>query len=293
MDQQIAPWPPTFFRIQSLCLNVLGCYFEEEKNSAWQRTRSSINCVLAVVLFLSQCYAARESMDDLSFLCHILGLLVGIFLSVIKILAMHFHVHDFGQLNYLLTELSVDVAPNDRIMLMRANKLGQTLSFLNICCLLVSTLTLILYPLGETIYLLCFVTDDPDSLVWPTPFDAKVPFDASHSPIYELVYVFMLYNFIIACFSINAADSTFVEASLLVRCHFQGLRRDIARLNNASLDAEIKRTAVYHKRILAAKDSLQKSFSRILPFFVVIAPTMFGLFVVSALRVRICLLFGV
>lgn len=276
---------PKYFHIQSLSLSVMGAYLVAEKNSVGNRLRSSINSVLSIVLLLSQFYAAQEALDDLRFLCHILGLVVGILLSVIKVLGVHFHIHDFAEMNHLLTELSVRVSPDDRVKLQRANKLGQTLSFLNITCLLTSTLSLILYPLGVAIYQYS-ITDSPDTINWPTPFGAKLPFDASYTPVFELVYLFMIYSFVMVSFAINASDSFFVEASVLLVCHFQFLRRDIEQLDYETLDEEMRRTFAYHSDILRAKESLQKAYSTILPFFVVIAPTLFGLFVISALRVR-------
>lgn len=273
-----------FFRIQAFCMSVQGGYLEMEKNTRWNRMRNSINCSLSYALLICQSYATSKSMENRRILCHLLGLLVGIFLCCIKIRTLDVQVNDFVELNRLLTDLSTDMVPNDRKKLMRANKLGQTLSLINIISLLMSTVSLIVYPLGLAIYQY-IVTDAPATVFWPLPFDSKFPFDASYSPVYELVYIFILHNFIICCFSINATDSMFCEAALLIACHFEILKRDIENLQYDCLKEDLSRIFTYHRRILRAKEALQKAYSVILPFFVIVATTMFGMFVISALKV--------
>lgn len=276
---------PVYFRIQSVCMSIFGTYLDQAKNTGWNRIRSSFCCSLSYGLLITQAYATRHSVEDKQVFCHLLGLLVGIFLCCIKIRTLDVQVNDFVDLNNHLNDLSESIVlPEDRKLLTRANKLGQTLSLINIVSLLMSTVMLILYPLAATIYQYV-LTDEPEALIWPTPFDLKFPFDVSYSPVYELVYIFIFHNFLMCCVCINATDSMFVEASLLIASHFKILRRDIEELKCDHLDEGLRKVFAYHWRILAAKDALQRAYSVILPFFVIIATTMFGLFVISALQV--------
>lgn len=283
-------WNPGFLRIQSKCLNVLGAYLEADQNRGWNLLRSRLNVAMTWILFGTQIYAASTSTEDKKLLCLILGILVGATLSAIKMTSMLYLVDDFVSLKNGLTELSKDVTEHDREKLMKAHKIGQTISLANISCLLTSTLTLILYPLVKTIYEY-IRTDQPESLIWPTPFDVKYWFDASYSPVYELLYVYMLYLFVVISFSINAADSMFIEVTLLLACHFEFLQRDIEALNYAveNLDEKFIKIYSYHRGILRTKDTLQRAYNGILPSFVIIGPTMFALFVISALFVSIAI----
>lgn len=279
-------WTPKFFLIQSYCMAALGCYFEKGKNSSFNRLRSHINTFMSMILLLSQFYAAREAFDDPQFLLDILGLVVGIFLSCIKIMWLHFQVNDFVQLNETLVEISRNVSERDRKILIRMNRLGQTMSLINVTCILSSTLILILYPLFQTIFQY-LTMEDSSTLVWPTPFDVTLPFNASATPAYELVYLFFLYNFTIASFSINATDSMFLEAALLIVCHLEFLQRDMRNLNyDENFETDLKKIFNYHRRILKLKVILNKAYSRILPVYIVVAPGMFGLFAISAMNVR-------
>lgn len=270
-----------FFYIQSKCLNIIGLSISE--TSKRRSFRSFINFVLIFVLLMSQFVALQGSLGDTQVLCHLLGLVVGVFLSMIKISATIHQIEEFAELVSRVKELSKDVNNEDKKKLITMNKIAQTLSLINIVCLLTSTIILILYPLALTLVQF-YLFEDDDDLLWPIPFDATFPFDTSYSPVYELVYIFTIYTFVTTCFSINACDSTFLEACLLLYCHFEFLQRDIENINYDRVDDELRKIFDYHGRILTAKKSLEEAYRGILPAFCIISPFMFGLFVISALK---------
>lgn len=278
---------PTYFLIQAWCGKVFGVDLNQRKSSSCDRWRRLINLFSVFLLVLGQFYVVYVSLDDLDSLCHLLGLLVGVLLSFIKLCNFHSEAEYFAQLNELTTNLVAFVKPQDRVELVTKNKLAQTLSFINITSLLTSSLTLILFPLGVALFQYFFLFADGETVHWPTPFDSSYPFEVRGFTRYFLVYVFILYNYVICCFGINGADAMFVEACLLLRCHFRVLQKQIERMDYEHFEGELREVFKYHRNILIVKDSLQKSYGKVLPPFMVIASAMFGLFVLSAQRVGV------
>lgn len=272
---------PTFFQIQLRSLAFLGFDITKEKSTV-NRLFGTFNCISAILflfLFLPQLMLSHGS--DLHELCLLIGIIVGVFLAVIKMSAIHCQPKDFMDLNVLIKDLYMSVGLNDRKKLMDVNRLAQLLSSVNLVCVLSSSIILILYPLGLAIEQF-YVTG---TFSWPHPFMVVIPFvDTSTTPVHELIHLILTYNFIIASFAICAADSLFVESCLLLTKHFLLLQRNIENLNYDDVDEELRKIFTYHRNILKTKGALQKSYQRILTFFLLLVHVMFGVFVLSAIQ---------
>lgn len=277
---------PTFFQIQSQSLAFLGLDITTKANSKWKRVLGICNCICAA-LFLSLCFSQLKVVSQgndlqLQVLCYLISMIIGVFLANVKMNVIRSQSKDFIELSTLLKDLYLSVDSNDREKLRGVNKLAQIMAWVNLVCLLSSTTLLIFYPLKVAIEQFY----DEGFFYWPHPFPTAIPFvDTSAFPAHALIHLLFIYGLVAISFATCAADSLFVETSLLLSCHFQLLQRNIEALNYEDMDEELRRIFLYHRNILKTKDALLRSYRRILSIFFLVAHVMFGLFVICALQV--------
>lgn len=260
----------TFFWIQSGIMEFYGSFLLPERNTRWNRIRSTFNTFIYPPMIIPLGYSIWISYPDIPLMCSLLGIITGFVSSSFKLPTFHFRIRHFIDVRNRVLKLYERVQPGEEEYLEKIVKFVQKLALANGVALVFGSALLVGAP---PLYAQVLTVKGVENVTWPTPYDAHYFLSMESRFNYRLVNVYCFYTLMLCVLMNNCIDCVFFESCMVVAAHFRIIQNrlkvmEFGEVGNFQL--RLLGLIQYQKEVYELASQIQRAYCTILcPFFVI------------------------